>query len=103
MEVDFFQEATTLKQSANNLELAISELQDRMISHEFSLRGRNAIIPSTLSTADDIAVAFHIAVNSPVIDWPLAEMVLERYLFLGTKGLDVNENIFVDNVIGVSY
>jgi hypothetical protein len=101
MEVDFLQEATTLKQSANNLELAISELQDRMISHEFSLRGRNAIIPATLSTADDIAVAFHIAVNSPVIDWPLAEMVLERYLFLGTKGLDVNENIFVDNVIGV--
>jgi hypothetical protein len=51
-----------------------------------------------LSTVDDISVAFHIAVNGPVIDWPFAEMVLERYLFLGAKKhLDQSENMLVDS------
>jgi hypothetical protein len=97
-------EATALKQSAKNLEhnlgLAISKIQERITSLEMSLLSRNAIIPATLSTADDISVAFHIAVNGPVIDWPFAETVLERYSFLGTEVLDLSENMFVDSGFG---
>jgi hypothetical protein len=99
IEASALHEATALKKSARNLKLAISEMQDRMTSLEISLSG-NAKIPATLSTANDIAVAFHIAVNGPLIDWPLAETVLERYSFLGTKGLNVNENMFVDSAFG---
>jgi hypothetical protein len=43
---------------------------------------RNAIIPTTLSTADDVSVALHIAVSGPKINWYSAELVLERFLFL---------------------
>jgi hypothetical protein len=35
-----------------------------------------------LSTADDLCVAFHIAVSGSKINWRSAESVLERYLFL---------------------
>lgn len=78
-------EAAALRESIYtlecNLEVAVSEIQKRMTSLEVIL-SRNIIIPPTLSTADDVSVAFHIAVNGPIIDRSFAEMVLERYLFL---------------------
>jgi hypothetical protein len=58
----------------------------RTESLETSLR-RKLKIPATLSTADDISVAFHIAINPRQIDWPLAEAVLERFSFLWTEEL----------------
>jgi hypothetical protein len=86
-------EATALNESAHNLELAVSEMQERMISLEVIL-SKNAIFPATLSTADDVSVAFNIAVNGSEIDWPLAEMVLERYVFLWTE-----EVVIVDDIV----
>jgi hypothetical protein len=71
--------------SAHNLEysfeISISEIKERMISLEVAL-DREAIIPATLLTSDDISAGFHIALNCPEIDWPFAEAVLERFLFL---------------------
>jgi hypothetical protein len=90
VEADVHHEAIALVESSNKFEVAICEIQERMTSLEDSL-SRNAIIPDTLSTADDISVAFHIAVNGPVIDWPFAENVLERCLLLGAEELDANE------------
>jgi hypothetical protein len=67
---------------------------------------KSVIIPSTLSTADDISTAFHIAVNGlettlscPDIGWSFAEAVLERFSFLWTKeletvGYNVNKSAF---------
>jgi hypothetical protein len=71
-------EATALKQSAYNFELAISEIQEKMTSLEVILN-RNAIIPTMLLTVDDISAALYVAVNGPEINWPLAEIVLERF------------------------
>jgi hypothetical protein len=69
----------------NNLEIAIFDIQERMKSLETVLN-RKAVIPAILSRPDDISVAFHIAVNNgPAIDWPFAEAVLERFLFLWTE------------------
>jgi vacuolar-type H+-ATPase subunit I/STV1 len=65
-----------LKRSAGNLEAALSEVQEMMFSLEAVLRKRKAIVPLILSNPDDISVAFHIAVNSPVINWHFAETVL---------------------------
>lgn len=56
------EEATALKQSVRNQKLAISEIQERMASLEVSIN-TDAVIPATLSTAFDVSVAFHIAVN----------------------------------------
>jgi hypothetical protein len=87
VDVSAHYEAATLKQLVHNLnsdlELAISEVQERIASLKVIL-SRKAIIPATLSTADDISVAFHIALNGLEIDWPLAEMVLERFSSLST-------------------
>jgi hypothetical protein len=77
-------EATALKDSALRLEFAIFEIQERMSSLEEALRS-NAIIPAILSTADDISTAIRIAVCSPGIDWPFAEVVLQRFSFLWTE------------------
>jgi hypothetical protein len=74
-----------LKRSADKLEAALSEVQEMMDSLEAVLRKSKAIVPPILSTPDDITVAFHMAVNSPVINWNFAEMVLERHLFLWTE------------------
>jgi hypothetical protein len=60
-EVMAHHEATALKQSAYNCELAISDFEERMTSLQVVL-SRKAIVPAILSTADDISVAFHIAV-----------------------------------------
>jgi hypothetical protein len=62
---------------------------------------KSALIPSILSTADDISTAFHIAVNGPEttlscpdIGWSFAEAVLERFSFLWTKELEtVGDNV----------
>jgi hypothetical protein len=40
---------------------------------------KKAIIPTTLSTVDDVSTTFHIAVNGPEIDLPFSEMVLESF------------------------
>jgi hypothetical protein len=98
-------EAAALRQSVHtlecNLEVAVSEIQKRMTSLEVIL-SRNVIIPPTLSTADDVSVAFHIAVNGPVIDWSFAEIVLERYLFLKIEDYsgfhEIGVNGFVETV-----
>jgi hypothetical protein len=47
-----------------------------------------------------ISIALYIAVNAPVIDWPFAEAVLERYLFLGTEESGTSVNMFLDNGFG---
>jgi hypothetical protein len=90
--------AVALRQSVhtleNNLEVAISEIREKMTSLEEVL-SRKVIIPPTLSTADDISVAFHIAVNGPIIDWPFAEIVLERFVFLRTEEFAMSENMVV--------
>jgi hypothetical protein len=92
-------EAFALKQSAHNFEhnlkFAIADIQERLASLELIL-SRNAIIPTTLTTVDDISVAFYIAVNGPVIDWPVAEMVLERCSFLFIEELATVANIIED-------
>jgi hypothetical protein len=49
-----------------------------MLSLETALNTK-VKIPATLSTSDDILVAFHVAVDCPEIDWPLAETVLDRF------------------------
>jgi hypothetical protein len=94
-------EAAALKQSAHNLEcsleLAISEIRERMLSLQVVLN-RKAIVPAILSTADDVSVAFHVAVNGPEIDWPLAETVLERFLFLWTEELATVDSIIEDSI-----
>lgn len=84
--VDFsaHHEATAMRLSANNIDLAMSEIEERMTSLEVILN-RKAVIPTVLSTADDVSVAFHIAMNSPKIDWPFAEFVLERFSLLWTE------------------
>lgn len=87
-------ETNVLAGSFLNLEVAIYEIQERMKSLEVSLSG-NAIIPDTLSTVNDISIAFYIAVNSPIIDWSLAETALERCFILGNEDIeksDMNEN-----------
>jgi hypothetical protein len=91
-------ETTALKQSAYNLALGMSEIQERMISLEIML-SKSTVIPPTLSTADDISTAFHIAVNGPEttlscpdIGWSFAEAVLERFSFLWTKELETVGN-----------
>jgi hypothetical protein len=88
-------EATALKQSAHNLgqtlELAISQFQKRMASLQEVLSKKSAI-PTSLSTADDVSVAFHIAVNRPNIDWHLAEVVLDRFSILCTKELTIDRS-----------
>jgi hypothetical protein len=87
VESDDLREADALVESSFNLKLVISEIQERMTSLEVSL-SRNAIIPDNLSNADDLSVALDIAVNGFIMEWPLAETVLERYLFLKTEELD---------------
>lgn len=89
--VDFTtrQVAIVMKQSIDNLELEISDIE--------VILSEDAMITTNLSTADDISVTLHIAVNGPVIDWPFAEAVLERYLFLGTEELGTSVNMFLDN------
>jgi hypothetical protein len=99
-------EVIALKQSVHNLErsfeVAISEVQRKIALLEIALR-RKISIPPILSTADDISVAFGIAVDNPYIariDWPLAEMVLERFLFLWTAELVTVDLMTVDSVFG---
>jgi hypothetical protein len=90
-------EAAAVRQSAHNLksnlELAISDIMERIKSLVVVL-DRKLIIPATLSTADDISVALYIAVRGPKIDWPLAELALERFLFLWTEEKEMAHDIF---------
>lgn len=81
-------EATALNQSAHNLEVAVSKMQEVMLS-------KVAEFPAILSTADDISVVFNIAVNGSEINWPLAEMVLDRYVFLWTGEIKSVDDIIV--------
>lgn len=100
VEIDANYEATSLKQSAHNFELSISDIQERITSLEVVL-SRKVVIPATFSTANDISVAFHLAVNSTNINWPLAEMVLETFFSIGNSftGQDVwGKNNFIGNV-----
>jgi hypothetical protein len=95
------QEATALKQSAHKLghklKFEILEIRMRMVSLEEAL-SREPIIPTTLSTADDVSAALHIAViNRPKIDWPLAELALERFSILCTEEL-MTDRTFCQNV-----
>jgi hypothetical protein len=88
VEMSARQEVSALNRSAcnlqHNLTLAISEIEERIASLEVIL-STEAIIPAILSTPDDLSVAFYIAVNGPDIDWPRAEAVLERFLFIWTE------------------
>jgi hypothetical protein len=80
-------EATALKESVHKLEVAMSEIQERIVSLE-SVLNRKATIPAILTTPDAISGVFHIAVNGSTIDWPLAEAVLERFLDLWTEEIE---------------
>lgn len=95
MDLSAHHEATALKQSAHNLgqtlELAISEFQERMESLQEVLSNTSSILTG-LSTADDVSVAFHIAVNRPNIDWNLAEVVLDRFSILCTEELMIDRS-----------
>jgi hypothetical protein len=105
LEESAYDEATAhvalLLQSTFNLEIARNEIVERMASLE-ELLSRKAVIPDILSTSDDISVAFHIAVNGPEIDWPFAEMVLERFSILWIEELRTVDNdedsVFRQNV-----
>lgn len=93
------EESSVLKKSANNLEVAIFEIQEMISSLEGVLRKSKALVPPILSTADDISSAFHMAVNCPVINWALAETILERYLFLWTEELATVDNVINKSVL----
>jgi hypothetical protein len=85
-----YNEAAALNESVHKLDVAMSEIQERIASLE-SVLNRKATIPaslSQLSNAGDISGVFHIAVNGPVIDWPLAEAVLEIFLDLWIEELE---------------
>jgi hypothetical protein len=58
--------------------VAMSELQEKMTFFQEKL-SKNTVTPETLSTADDMIVAIHVAVNGPVINYRLAEMTLHRF------------------------
>jgi hypothetical protein len=58
----------------------------------------NAKTPAILSTAGDISAAFHIAVNDSEIDWPFAEKVLERFLFLCTEEQATVNNDMINGI-----
>jgi hypothetical protein len=91
-------EATAMRLSAHNIiDLAMSEIEERITSLEVILN-RKAVIPTVLSTANDVSVAFHIAVNNSEIDWPFAEFVLERFSFLWTKEKAMIHNKVEDSV-----
>jgi hypothetical protein len=98
-------EVIALKQSVQNLEcsleVAISEIQGKTSSLETAME-RKIIIPGTLSTADDISVAFDIAVDNPQnkVNWPLAEMVLERFSFLWAEELSTVDFVIENSVFG---
>mmetsp|Transcript_15346 Transcript_15346/g.14719 ORF Transcript_15346/g.14719 Transcript_15346/m.14719 type:complete len:404 (-) Transcript_15346:322-1533(-) len=56
---------------------------------------------STISTANDVSISFHHAVNGgPHIDWSFAELVLERYSVLWTEELAKvdNDNVIINSV-----
>jgi hypothetical protein len=91
MEISAHHEATALKQSAHLLDVTISKIQERISLLEVALK-KKAIVPAILSTADDITVALHIAVNGPNIDWQCAETVLERLSILWTERLAKEDN-----------
>jgi hypothetical protein len=91
-----------LIRSTLNINFAMNEIQERVASLE-EILCRKAVIPDILSTSDDISVAFHIAVTGPEINWPFAEMVLERFAILWIEELrtidnDVENSIFRQNV-----
>jgi hypothetical protein len=86
---DTLQEASALRCAAQNIGLAISEIQERMILLETTLRN-NAIISSTLSVADlstptNISEALEIAVNGPERDWTFAVKIIERFSIIYTE------------------
>lgn len=83
------QEASALRCAAQNIGLAISEIQERLILLETTLRN-NAMISSTLSVADlstptNISEALEMAVNGPERDWTFAVKIIERFLKLFTQ------------------
>jgi hypothetical protein len=89
------QEASALNCAAQNIALVISEIQERMAILETTLRN-NAIISSTLSTADlstptDISAALEIAVNGPEKDWTFAAKIIERFSFLYQEISDADD------------
>jgi hypothetical protein len=91
VDLSAYEEATALKQSVHNLELAISEIKERMKSLKVILSKKVRISTTlSLSTADDVSAAFHIAVNGSEIDWPFAEAVLREFAFIRNK--DVMDN-----------
>jgi hypothetical protein len=82
-EIDTRQEAIALRQAAQNLELAMSEIHTSMARIENSLKN-NAMISSSLSiadlsTPDDISQALQNAVNGPGRDWIFAAKIVERF------------------------
>jgi hypothetical protein len=86
-----------LKCAAQNIRLAISEIQERMILLEATLRN-NAMISSTLSIAElstpkDISEALEGAVNGPVKDWTFGAKIIERFSKLHDKLLFVHNQI----------
>jgi hypothetical protein len=92
VDINAHDEATALKHATHKLELTISEIQERMTVLG-TLLGKNAVIPPTLSTPDDLSVAFHLAVNGPKINWPFAEEVLQNFESISTKRFaEVEEN-----------
>jgi hypothetical protein len=95
-DVHTLQEANTLMRSAQKLELAISEIQERMISLEATLRN-NTLISSTLSVSalsspDDLAKALEVALNGPGRDWTFAAKIIERFSFLYSERLEQENN-----------
>jgi hypothetical protein len=108
VDMSVYHEVNALKQSARNLEhnlkISISEVREKFVSLEIALR-RNTRIPANLSTADDISVAFNIAVNNRLgsINWPLAEVVLERYLTFQSDNFATVDNNVVDHDKSVWY
>jgi hypothetical protein len=79
VDINAHNEATALKHATHKLDLIMSEIQERMKVLETLLR-KSVVIPPALSTADDISVAFHLAVNGPEINWPFAEEVLQIFV-----------------------
>jgi hypothetical protein len=80
---------------SDSLQHEINELQNNLrTSLEITQR-----IKSTISTADDVSIGFHHAVNSgPHIDWSFAELVLERYSVLLTEELEMVDNVIINSV-----
>lgn len=98
VDLSAYHEATAIKESAGSIELVMSEINERMKSLE-EILNKKAVIPTFLSTTNDLSVAFHMAINGSEIDWPFAEFVLERFLILWTdEKAKVEDSIFRQNV-----